>query len=127
MDDLRDEVKARLAYNERAMIESTATLEAAPGIALQTLLRNAKPAALRELVGPAIMDALQGLDPDLVSGNRLGELAARLIEPSEVLANLEMREHIIKNSAFAKGARTSGAFRDRRWTNPLRRPLCESC
>ena len=102
MDDLRDEVTAWLAYNERAMMESTATLEAAPGIALQTLLRNAKPAALRELVGPATMDALQGLDPDLVSGNRLGELAARLIEPSEAIANLEMREHIIRILSLPK-------------------------
>ena len=77
-------------------MDPRATLEAVPGIALQTLLRNSKPAVLRELIGPSIMDVLQSLDPDLVSGNRLGELAVRLIEPSEALENLEVREHIIR-------------------------------
>jgi len=78
------------------MTETTETSPTAPGIALQTLLRNAKPAALRELIGPSIVDTLQGLDPDLASGNRLGELAARLIVPSEALSNTEMRERIIR-------------------------------
>ena len=78
------------------MTESTDTQTDAPGIALQTLLRNAKPAALRGLIGPTIVDTLQGLDPDLASGTRLSELAARLIEPSEALSNAEMREHIVR-------------------------------
>jgi len=78
------------------MTKTTDTSSTAPGIALQTLLRNAKPAALRELIGPTIVDTLQGLDPNLASGNRLGELAARLIEPSEALSNAEMRERIVR-------------------------------
>lgn len=79
------------------MTESSDTsATAAPGIALQTLLRHTKTAALRELIGPSIVDTLQGFDPDLASGNRLGELAARLIEPFEALSNAEMREHIIR-------------------------------
>ena len=45
------------------MKNSTDPSAAAPGIALQTLLRNAKQAALRELIGPSIMDTIQGLDP----------------------------------------------------------------
>src|SRR3546814_679059 len=78
------------------MTKSTDIQSDAPGIALQTLLRNAKPAALWELIGPTTVDTLQGLDPDLASGNRLGELAARLIEPSEALSNAEMRERIVR-------------------------------
>ena len=78
------------------MTETTDTFSTAPGIALQSLLRNARPAALRELIGPTIFDTLQGLDPNLASGNRLGELAARLIEPSEALSNAEMRERIVR-------------------------------
>jgi len=78
------------------MTQSNDTSATAPGIALQTMLRNAKASALRELIGPSIVDTLQGLDPDLTSGNRLGELAACLIEPSEALSNAEMRERIIR-------------------------------
>ena len=66
--------------------------DTAPGIALQTLLRNAKASALREVIGPSIVDTLQGLDPELDSGTRLGELAASLVEPSEALRDAEMRD-----------------------------------
>ena len=63
---------------------------------MQTLLRNAKGTALCELIGPLILDTIRGLDPDLASGNRLGELAASLIEPSGALRNAQMRERIIR-------------------------------
>ena len=76
------------------MTTSTDTPDTAPGIALQTLLRNAKASALREVIGPSIVDTLQGLDPELDSGTRLGELAASLVEPSEALRDAEMRERI---------------------------------
>lgn len=68
----------------------------APGIALKTLLRNAKRATLCELIDPSIMDTIQELDPYLASDNRLGELAANLIEPSEALCDPQMRERIIR-------------------------------
>lgn len=90
------------------MTETTDTSASAPGIALQTLLRNAKPAVLRELIDPSIVDTLQGLDPNLASGNRLGELAARLIDPTEALSNAEMRERIIRILPLPK-ARELGA------------------
>lgn len=78
------------------MTTSNNTLSTAPGIALQTLLRNAKRPALRELLDPSIVDTIHGLDPDLTSDNRLGELAARLIEPSRALRDASMREQIIR-------------------------------
>lgn len=78
------------------MQESTDTLGAAPGIALQTLLRNAKEAALHELISPSIMDTIRGIDPNLASGSHLGELAVGLIEPSEALRDAQMRERIIR-------------------------------
>ena len=41
------------------------------------------------------MELLEGLDPELATGDRLGELAVRLMEPSETLRNSEKRDHII--------------------------------
>lgn len=79
-----------------------ATLGKAPGIALQTLLRDAKPASLRKLIDPSIMDTLQALDSDLTSDNMLGELVSHMFEPSEVLTNSNMREHIIRMLPFPK-------------------------
>ena len=69
---------------------------AAPGIAFQTLLSNAKGAALRELIGSSIVDTIRGLDPDLALDNRLGELAASLIEPSGALRDVQVRKRIIR-------------------------------
>lgn len=77
------------------MSQST-KLTSAPGISLKTLLLNAKGTALRELIGPSIIDAIKGLDRDLVSDDRLGELAQNLIGPSEALQSAHMREHIIR-------------------------------
>ena len=78
------------------MKKSTDTPAAAPGIALQTLLRNSKESALRDLIGPSIVDTVRGFAPDLASGGRFGELAARLIEPSRALRDAQMRERIIR-------------------------------
>lgn len=78
------------------MKKSNDTLAVAPGIALQTLLRNAKGTALRDLIGPSVMDTIQGLAPDLASENRLGELAASLIEPSGALRDAQMRKRIVR-------------------------------
>ena len=84
------------------MTRSTDTAEAAPGIAFQALLRNAKTSALRGMIGPSIVDTLHGLEPELVSGLRLGELAARLVEPSEALRNPAIRERIIRMLPLSK-------------------------
>ena len=78
------------------MKASTDRAAAAPGIAFQTLLRNAKGAALRELIGPSILDTIRGLDPKLALDNRLGELAASLIEPSGALRDVQVRKRIIR-------------------------------
>jgi DNA repair protein RadD len=71
------------------------TISSAPGFALRTLLREAKPAALRKLVGAATVDILEGLDPHLLAEQRLGALAASLVEPSEALRDPEKRDQII--------------------------------
>ena len=66
-------------------MNSSSNIPTAPGLAFQVLLRNAKPALLRELIGPSIFDTLQGLNPELASDQRLGELATLLVDPSETL------------------------------------------
>ena len=78
------------------MHNSTDPPVVAPGIALQTLLLSAKGAVLRELIGSSIIGTIQELEPDLDSGERLGELAARLIDPFSALRNPSMRERIIR-------------------------------
>jgi superfamily II DNA or RNA helicase len=66
-----------------------------PGLSLQTLLRQAKASALRELVGQSTIDVLLRLDRNLAERERLGELAARLINPSEALRDPARRDQII--------------------------------
>ena len=105
------------------MHNSTDTPAVAPGIALQTLLRSAKAAALRELIGPSIMDTIRGLEPDLASGERLGELAARLIDPFSALRNPLMRERIIRMLPLPK-ARELGQRLDARDGRTLYDDLC---
>lgn len=78
------------------MTASSNTTSTAPGLALQTLLRTAKRPALYKLLGSSIVDTVRGLDPDLASDNRLGELAADLIDPSTALRDASMREQIIR-------------------------------
>lgn len=90
------------------MTRSTDTPDAAPGMALQTLLRNAKTSALREVIGPSIVDTLQGLDPELDSVTRLGELAVNLVEPSEALRDPEMRDRIIRMLPLPKARELGG-------------------
>lgn len=77
-------------------------------MALQTLLHNAKTSALRDVIGPSIVDTLHGLDPELDSGSRLGELAADLIEPSEALRDPEMRDRIIRMLPLPKARELGG-------------------
>ena len=78
------------------MTETTNTLNAALGIALQTLLRNARGTALRELIDAPILDTTHGLDPNSASDGHLGELAANLVEPSTALRDAQIPEHIIR-------------------------------
>ena len=78
------------------MTKKIDTPATAPGIALQMLLRSAKGAALRELIGSSILDTIQGLDPSLASDSCLAELAANLIEPSQALRDAKTRERIIR-------------------------------
>ena len=50
---------------------------------------------MKQIMGPSIIDVLEGLQPELVQGEKLGELAAKLIEPSEALRDIELRGQII--------------------------------
>ena len=66
-----------------------------PGLSLQTLLRQAKSSKLKQLIGPSIIGVLEGLQPELAQGEKLGDLAAKLIQPSEALRDVELRNQII--------------------------------
>lgn len=67
----------------------------APGLAFQELLRQSKPPKLKELIGESIVETLEGLDRELLLGDKLGELALRLIDPLEALRDPEQRDRII--------------------------------
>ena len=104
---------------------SSGKASSAPGLALQTLLRQAKPAVLRKVIGPSTVEVLEGLDPDLVAGERLGELASRLIDASEALHDPAKRDQIVsilplpkarelaKRLAVDEGKDLYGNLRDR--------------
>ena len=72
------------------------SLSSAPGLAFQALLKDAKPASIRSLIGASIFDTLEGLDPELTSSHRLSEIAAQLIEPIEALRDPQKRDKIIR-------------------------------
>ena len=67
----------------------------APGLALQTLLREAKTEGLKKLLGQSMIDVLEGLDPELIKGEKLGDVAASPVDPSEALRNPTTRDQII--------------------------------
>ena len=71
-------------------------INTAPGMALQTLLCQAKSASLCNILDKAIVDVLQVLDSKILSEGRLGELASHLIEPSDVLRDSHIRDQIIR-------------------------------
>lgn len=77
-------------------------MPSAPGLAFQTLLRAAKPSALRELIGPTIVETLESLDPALAAEGRLGELAATLVEPSEALRDPKARTVVLRMLPLTK-------------------------
>jgi DNA repair protein RadD len=80
---------------------SSETIPTSPGFALQALLRQAKPGALRKLLGSAVIEVLEGLG-NLASDERLGAFAASFIDPAEALQDLERREQIINILPFPK-------------------------
>ena len=78
------------------MMKSTYRSTTAPGIAFKTLLLSAKASILHELIGPSIIETIRGLEPNIISSERLGELATRLIDPIATLRNKSERELIIR-------------------------------
>lgn len=73
----------------------TTSLPASPGIALQMLLRSAKPSVLREIIGPSIVETIEALDPTITSSGRLGDVAAQMVDPATVLRGVSTRARII--------------------------------
>ena len=105
-------------------MNSSSNTSTAPGLAFTALLQNAKPALLRELIGPSIFDTLQGLDPELASDQRLGELATRLVDASETLRDPQLREKIVRMLPLPKARELGerlGASMDRDLYNDLNR------
>lgn len=103
-------------------MESLENLPSTPGLALRTLLLQAKSSALRELIGSSTVDVLRGLDPELATGARLNKLACSLIEPSEALRTPKMRDRILRLLPLSKArelAKRLGAEDDRELYNNL--------
>lgn len=68
----------------------------APGLAFKTLLRHSKATdRLMKIVGQPVIEVLKGLDPNLISSEKIGELAAELVDPSEALRKSSTRDEII--------------------------------
>lgn len=100
-------------------------MSSAPGLALQTLLRQAKLNSLRRLIGISTVETLEALNPELVDNKELGEIAVRLIEPSEALSDSQKRDQIIEMLPLPKArelASKLGVGNDRN----LYRNLCQA-
>ena len=80
----------------------------APGLALNTLLRDAKPAQLRDLITPDVFATIRGIDPNLVSNERLGDLASQLIEPEEALRDAALRQKVVRMLPLPKARELGG-------------------
>jgi superfamily II DNA or RNA helicase len=70
-------------------------LPTSPGIALQMLLRGAKPSVLREIIGPSIVETIEALDPTTASSGRLADVAAQMVDPATVLREARTRARIV--------------------------------
>ena len=100
-------------------------MSSVPGLALQTLLRQAKLNSLRRLIGISTVETLEALNPELVDSKELGEIAVRLIEPSEALSDSQKRDQIIEMLPLPKArelAMQLGVGNDRN----LYRNLCQA-
>jgi len=83
-------------------------LTGAPGLAFQQLLRQSKAGALKELIGESIVETLEGLDKDLLEGNKLGELASKLIDPAEALRDPAKSAQVIRLLPLPKAKELAG-------------------
>ncbi len=62
---------------------------------MSTLLRQTKASKLRKIVGSPTISILEGLQPELAQGEKLGELAAKLIDPATALRDIKLRNQIV--------------------------------
>lgn len=67
----------------------------APGLAFRALLELQKPNRVREFIPDEMLAILDGLKPGFSSSERVTELAQKLLEPSDILSNQEMRRRAI--------------------------------
>ena len=65
-------------------------------MALGTLLRDANPTALRQIIGKSTIQILEVLQPNQSIDQNLGDFAAELVEPSEALSDPNMRNQILE-------------------------------
>ncbi len=80
----------------------------APGLALNTLLRDAKPAQLRDLITPDVFATIRGIDPKFVTNERLGDLASQLIDPEQALRDAEFRQKVVRMLPLPKARELGG-------------------
>ena len=78
------------------------TSTSAPGLSIAALLAQAKEPALRDLVGPSVIDVLNLLDPDLTRGPALRTLATRLIDPAPAMRDPAIRDKLLDLMPLAK-------------------------
>lgn len=83
-------------------------IASAPGLSLQTLLRQAKPEAVKQLVGSGTISVLEQLDPGLIEPQKLAELAIRLLDAESVLKTAEQRDLIVSLLPLPKARELAG-------------------
>jgi DNA repair protein RadD len=82
----------------------------APGFSISALLAQAPEPALRDLVGPSVIDVLTLLDPALISGTALCDLATRLIDPAPAMRDPAIRGKLIDLLPLPKARELAAKF-----------------
>ena len=82
----------------------------APGLALQSLLRNCNPSSLKGLISHSVVDVLRQLDPTLLEGDNLGRIAEKIVEPHEALRDPDTRAQIVELLPLPKARELANAI-----------------
>ena len=68
----------------------------APGLSFPVLLRTCHQSALKRLIGRSVVEILEQIDPALLDGDSLVQIAEKLIEPSDAINDSGTRAQIVE-------------------------------
>jgi len=76
----------------------------APGISLNRLLKEAPDVKIKDLFEPELIKSLELIDSNLLTGDSLRKITKQLIQPFEVLQDIDKRAILLGLLSFEKRA-----------------------